>query len=154
MVAIYIIALVAANLLVAHFGPWFSPINAFFLIALDLSLRDKLHERWAGNLWPKMGALIVSAAVISYLLNPASGQIALASVVAFGCAMFVDAFVYQKLIKKGWMVKANGSNAAGAITDSLVFPTIAFGGFLPHIVAMQFAAKVLGGFVYSWIFKK
>lgn len=154
MVIAYLSALVAANLLVAHFGPWFSPINAFFLIALDLVIRDKLHEKWAVNLWPKMGALIVSAGAISYLLNPASGQIALASVVAFGCAMFVDAFVYQKLIKKGWMVKSNGSNAAGAITDSLVFPTIAFGGLLPHIVVMQFAAKFIGGITWSLILKK
>lgn len=46
VVLIYISALVIANLLVAHFGPWFSPINAFLLIGLDLSLRDYLHDKW------------------------------------------------------------------------------------------------------------
>ena len=37
---IYIAALVAANLLVAWLGVWFSLVNAFVLIGLDLSLRD------------------------------------------------------------------------------------------------------------------
>jgi hypothetical protein len=154
MIYIYIASLVLANLLVAHFGPWFSPVNAFFLIALDLVIRDELHERWKENLWPKMLGLIAVAGLVSYLLNPAAGKIAIASVVAFSGAMLVDAFVYQKLIKKGWLIKTNGSNAAGAITDSLLFPTIAFGGFLPHIVAMQFCAKFFGGLVWSLILRK
>ena len=37
---IYIAALVAANLLVAWLGPWFSLVYAFVLIGLDLSLGD------------------------------------------------------------------------------------------------------------------
>ena len=42
---VYVSAIMLANLLVAKFGPWFSLINSFFLIGLDLSLRDSLHER-------------------------------------------------------------------------------------------------------------
>ena len=98
---IYIAALVAANLLVATIGPWFSVINSFVLIGLDLTLRDKLHDKWNGNPL-KIGALIVLAGVISYLLNPASGQIAIASVIAFTLSMVADSFVYQKLKSKSW----------------------------------------------------
>jgi hypothetical protein len=35
--------------------------------------------------------------------------------------------------------------------DSVLFPTIAFGAFLPAIVLGQFVAKVAGGAVWSWI---
>ena len=78
---IYIAALVVANLLVAWLGPWFSPINSFILIGLDLSLRDKLHEQWKNDkLVIKMGGLIAVASVVSYLWNPAAGPIALAPI--------------------------------------------------------------------------
>lgn len=155
IVALYIVALVAANLLVATFGPAFSIVNAFLLIGLDLSLRDKLHEQWQGeNLVMKMGGLIVGASAISFLLNPATGQIAIASMVAFAVAMTADATVYQWLKDKEWFVKANGSNAAGALTDSIIFPTIAFGGLLLPIVAGQFIAKLAGGFIWSVVINK
>lgn len=145
---IYVAAIVAANLLVAHFGPWFSPINSFLLIGLDLSLRDKLHDKWDGS--PiRIGTLIATAGIVSYLLNPAAGTIAVASVAAFCAAMLVDSAVYQGLRKKPWLMRANGSNVAGAATDSLIFPTVAFGALMPEIVAMQFAAKAVGGALWS-----
>ena len=46
-VALYLAAIVAANLLVATYGPAVAVLNAFWLIGLDLSLRDRLHDRWA-----------------------------------------------------------------------------------------------------------
>lgn len=153
MVIAYIVALVTANLLVAWLGPWFSPINAFFLIGLDFVIRDKLHERWKDRLWLRMLSLIVVAGIISFILNPASGMIAIASVVAFVCAGLVDALVYQKLGHQKWMVKSNASNATGAAVDSVVFPTIAFGGLMVEIVILQFSAKVIGGFLWSWILR-
>ena len=152
---IYIAALVVANLLVAWFGPWFSAINAFVLIGLDLSLRDKLHEQWQNDkLILKMGGLIAIASVISYLLNPAAGAIALASFVAFALAMIADTIAYHFLRKKSWMIRSNGSNVAGAAVDSIAFPTIAFGGLMSEIVALQFIAKLMGGGVWSYLLKK
>jgi hypothetical protein len=154
-VLIYIAAIVAANLSVAHFGPWVSPINAFLLIGLDLALRDHLHDKWRGpQLWPKMLGLLVVAGGISYLLNPAAGKIAVASVVAFCVAGLIDAVVYHWLRDRPFMQRSNVSNGAGALADSLIFPTLAFGGFLPHIVALQFAAKLVGGFVWSAVIYK
>jgi hypothetical protein len=43
---------------------------------------------------------------------------------------------------------------AGAAVDSVLFPTIAFGVLMPEIVILQFAAKVIGGGFWSYIFKK
>jgi hypothetical protein len=152
--AIYIAALVVANLLVAWFGPWFSPINAFVLIGLDLSLRDKLHEQWKNDkLVLKMGGLIAVASGVSYLLNPAAGAIALASFVAFALAMCADTIAYHFLRDKPWMIRSNGSNVAGAGVDSITFPTIAFGGLMPEIVALQFISKICGGAIWSYWLK-
>lgn len=154
-VGIYIFALVSANLLVAWLGPWFSPVNSLVLIGLDLSLRDKLHDAWQDDwlVWRIFG-LISVAGVISYLLNPASGMIAVASVSAFCAAMVADSVAYQLLRRFGWFARANGSNVAGAVVDSIIFPTLAFGGFVPERVLTQFAAKVAGGAAWSFLLRK
>ena len=152
---IFVLALVFANLLVAWLGPWFSIVNAFVLIGLDLSIRDKLHESWKNDkLAIKMGALILVSSLVSYLLNPATGMIAVASLLAFALSMAADTITYHFLHNKSWFVKSNGSNVAGAVVDSLVFPTIAFGGLMMDIVLMQFLAKVLGGLVWTYFIKR
>jgi len=149
-VTVFVGAIIAANLLVAEFGPWFSPINAFVLIGLDLSLRDWLHDKWRDQLW-RMGLLIASAGALSWLLNPAAGRVAVASTVAFTLAATFDALAYHRLIDRGWLARVNGSNLVGAGVDSIAFPLIAFGLFpgVAAVVALQFAAKACGGFVWS-----
>ena len=155
VVGVYLIAIVAANLITAAFGPAASVFNAFVLIALDLTARDRLHEAWHGQrLALKMAALIASGSILSWLLNSGAGQIALASFVAFGAAAIADTLVYQVLYRRAWRVKVNGSNVISAAVDSLVFPTLAFGGVLWAVTLGQFAAKTLGGFVWSLILKR
>lgn len=153
--SLFVGAIVAANMSAAFFGPMVTPVNAFLLIGLDLSLRDSLHDKWArdGLVW-RMGALILSASLISYIANPATGMIALASCVSFGASSCADAIVYAGVRHKAWMVRSNASNIAGAAVDSMLFPTIAFGSIMPEIVAMQFAAKVIGGAFWSLIFSR
>jgi uncharacterized PurR-regulated membrane protein YhhQ (DUF165 family) len=151
-VAMYLAAAVLANLSVAYFGPGSTIVNAFLFIGLDLTARDKLHDAWRGkHLWIKMFVLIASGSLLSFLLNRNAGTIALASLAAFAGAGVVDALVYQFLHDKAWLVKVNGSNIFSAMADSMIFPTIAFGAIMPLIMLGQFAAKVLGGFIWSWI---
>lgn len=145
-IAIYAAAMTLANLSVAAFGPWVSPINAFILIGLDLALRDWLHVRL--KVW-QMGALIAATGALTFVLNPAAGQIAVASAVAFTAAALVDWSTFARL-RGSWLFRANGSNVAGAAVDSLLFPTLAFGALMPHIVALQFVAKVAGGALWAW----
>jgi len=148
----YLIAIVAANLLVAQFGPSVVVINAFVFIGLDLTARDHLHDAWKRrHLWPKMTVLIGVGSLLSWLLNRNAGPIALASFVAFGCAGVADALVYHLLGDRSRMLRINGSNVVSAAVDSLVFPTLAFGGFMPLVTLGQFAAKVAGGFVWSLV---
>ena len=146
-IAAYVAAMILANLSVAAFGPWVSPINAFVLIGLDLALRDWLHVRL--RVW-QMGVLIAGTGALTYALNPAAGMIAIASSAAFTAAAVVDWATFARL-RGSWMFRANGSNVAGAAVDSLVFPTLAFGALMPQIVLAQFAAKVAGGAVWAWI---
>lgn len=145
-VLIYAAAMTLANLSVAAFGPAISPVNAFVLIGLDLALRDWLHVRLKA--W-QMLALIVAAGALTYLLNPAAGKIAIASSAAFTAAALVDWATFARL-RGSWLMRANGSNVAGAAVDSLIFPTLAFGALMPHIVALQFVAKVAGGALWAW----
>lgn len=149
-IAAYAAAMTIANLTISAFGPWVSPVNAFILIGLDLALRDWLHIRL--KLW-QMGTLIAATGALTYVLNPAAGQIAVASAVAFTAAALVDWGTFARL-RGSWMFRANGSNVAGAAVDSLVFPTLAFGVLMPHIVAMQFVAKVAGGALWAWLINK
>lgn len=149
-VAVYIAAMVAANLLVWWLGPWFSPINSFLLIGLDLTLRDVMQERFTR--WQLAGVILTGGA-LTWAMNPSAKHIAIASATAFVLAAVVDWAVYSFLRNRTWLVKANGSNLAGAAVDSVVFPTLAFGVFLPHIIAMQFAAKVCGGAIWSLLLR-
>lgn len=149
-ISIYGSAMILANLSVAAFGPAISPVNAFVLIGLDLALRDWLHVRLKA--W-QMLALILATGLLTYLLNPAAGKIAIASACAFTAAAVVDWATFFKL-KGSWLFRANGSNVAGAAVDSLIFPTLAFGALMPHIVAMQFIAKVAGGSIWAYILNK
>lgn len=156
LIILYLIAIVIANLSVTWFGPSVTILNAFLFIALDLSSRDTLHERWKGNglAW-RMAALIATGSILSYLLNADSARIALASFVAFAASSLFDTLAYVALYNRRYMVKSNGSNLVSAAVDSVVFPVLAFGWPpLWGIVIGQFAAKVAGGFIWSTILNK
>jgi uncharacterized PurR-regulated membrane protein YhhQ (DUF165 family) len=147
---VYAFAMTLANLLIVKLGVWISPFSSFFLIGLILVLRDWLHIRL--KTW-QMGCLIFASGLITYALNPAAAQISIASSVSFTIAALVDWIVFMR-ITGSWFKRANISNVAGSAVDSFVFPTMAFGVIMPEIVAAQFAAKMFGGFVWSYLFNK
>lgn len=153
-VLMYLAAIVLANLSSTYFGPQASIVNAFLFIGLDLTARDRLHDAWGGRglLW-KMGALIATGSLLSWIININAAQIAVASMIAFALAAIADTTVYHLLKNKAYLVKINGSNVVSAAVDSMVFPTIAFGGFLPLITLGQFLAKVFGGAVWAYILR-
>jgi len=148
LISIYVAVAVGANMLVWWFGPWSSPIIAFVLIGLDLTMRDVLHERL--NRLQLLTVILIGGA-LTWVINPAAQMIAVASATAFVGAALADWLIYSLLYGRPWLVKANGSNVVGALVDSLIFPTIAFGAFLPAIIGLQFLAKAAGGVVWSFI---
>ena len=155
LVGLYLAAIVAANLITARYGPGASIFNAFALIGLDLTTRDRLHDAWHGeHLVRKMVVLIGAGSLLSWFLNRGAGQVAVASFVAFALASAADGVAYHGLRSRPWFQRANGSNVVGAAVDSVVFPTIAFGGLMPWVTLGQFAAKVGGGFLWSLVLRR
>ena len=152
IVLLYLGAIVAANLIVAYFGPKATIICAFAFIGLDLTTRDSLHDAWQnrGLVW-KMGVLILAGSVLTVILNWGARRIAFASCVAFASAAVIDTIIYHILREKIRFLRVNGSNVISAAVDSIVFPTIAFGIFMPWIILGQFAAKVFGGILWFFI---
>lgn len=155
IIGIYLGAIVAANLLAAQFGPSITIVNAFLFIGLDITARDRLHEAWHGNrMVLKMSLLVIAGSALSWMLNKDAKQIAIASAVAFGLAAITDTVVYSLLYKREWFIKVNGSNVASAIVDSIAFPTLAFGGFMPLISLGQAIAKIAGGGLWSLVLRR
>ncbi|MEJ7788019.1 MAG: VUT family protein [Solirubrobacteraceae bacterium] len=151
LVALFLAAITAANLISAHYGPEASIYNAFALIGLTLVIRDQLHDQWQRHRLPKMLALILAGSVLAYLVTPSAGKIGMASGVAFLASESVDALIYHAARSWAWVERSNISNLFGAAVDSIVFPTLAFGGFMWGITLGQFTAKVAGALLFSLI---
>lgn len=97
-----------------------------------------------------MALLIAAGGMLSWLLNRDAGRIAISSFVAFSAAGIADTLAYHGLRRAPYAVRANGSNLAAGLVDSLVFPYLAFGAFLPAVVFGQWAAKAGGGALWAW----
>jgi len=160
LIAAYLVAIVAANLSIAHWGPEAAVYNAFLFIGLDLTTRDKLHDLWRGRLIRNMALLIATGSALSYIFGlwlgsgPFVGRIALASCIAFAAAATADALLYHVLRNRPWYERANQSNIAGAAVDSLVFVALWPFGFAFTYAFTLFAAKVAGGVVWSFVLSK
>lgn len=155
-VTVYLTAVVAANIITTLLGASYSVLVAVVFIGFTMTARDTLHEAWQGKHWElKMFLLISAGAVLSWGVLAASIRISFASTVAFVASTIMDTVVYQALHNHNRSVKVNLSNMASSLVDSIVFPTIAFGAFLPVVVMGQFVAKVVGGAAwYAWIARK
>lgn len=152
---VYLAAIVAANLIATHFGPSALLIDSFLFIGLNLTTRDKLHDEWQGRgLGLKMGALIAAAGLLSFALNAAALPIAIASMVAIMAAESVDTAIYSFLHGAPRLFRVNASNFASSLVDSVVFPTLAFGGFDSPLVLKMFVVKFLGGFAWSLLLNR
>lgn len=152
-------AIVAANLLTTHDPRW-APVNAFFLIGLDLVCRDKLDDRWRRHRIWKMGALVLAGSAIAYAVNVDAKDVAIASAIAFAAAFSTDWAVYARLRARPWLERANWSNVPSSFVDSLIFPLLAFPAIPGHflgldwfIVGSLFAAKVGGGALWALLLK-
>lgn len=149
LTAAYLVAVVAANLVIAAFGATLAPLVAFLFIGLNLATRDRLHDLWGRRVGRNMLLLIVAGGALSSILNAGAGRVALASVIAFALSETADALVYHLRRHRPFLERSNASNVVGAAVDSLVFPVLAFGGFPLGIILLQFVAKTAGGLAWS-----
>lgn len=151
-IIIYVGAIILANLLVLWFGKYGLLLSSSLLIPFDFVMRCYFHERWKGTgLVIRLGLLIGSAALATYLINQNSLSIAIASVVGFIFANIMAGLIYQMLIEKPVFYKVNGSDFAAIMVDSVIFQAIAFGSIDPVVMFGQVAIKMLGGLFWFWI---
>lgn len=155
LIAMYLCAIVTANLAVAAFGQVALIVTALVLIPFDLVARDVLHERWSGRgLVVRMACLVLTGSVLAAALNASASRVALASFAAFSIAALVDSVVYSLASRRSRLVRMNASNACGAVADSIIFPLIAFEAVSPSLSATQAALKIAGGFAWSILLSK
>lgn len=175
LIIVYLLAIVLANLNVSVFQAYAIHLltaatlfNAGVFIALDLTARDTLHERWRGNVWRNMFRLVFAGSALSaitvFVFNASFGlglsaSAPLASFIAFAAAGIVDTYAYQCLHHQPRWVKMIGSNTVSAAVDSLVFPILAFVVLAPvmpldaalNISLWQFVTKFGGGVIWTLI---
>jgi queuosine precursor transporter len=127
-------------------GPCLIPVapglmapSGVLMIGLALALRDQLQEV-AGRGW--VLACIAGGAALSLLFSP--GALALASATAFLMAELLDWKVYDRLRAQGRAMAVLASGMAGAVLDSLLFSSIAFGtiAWAPGLVLAKVYASV------------
>lgn len=97
-----------------------APAGVYFAGA-TFGVRDALHD--AGGRLPVMVAILVGGAVS---LWTAPG-FAVASTAAFLISETADLAVYDPLRRSNWPIAVVLSNLVGALVDSLIFLTLAFG---------------------------
>lgn len=160
LVLLYLLAIVGANFVVAHWGQAALPFTAWVLIPFDLVTRDVLHERWSnggGTAWVwRMALLIATGSVLTTALSWDAKQIALASCCAFALAGLINAGVYHLLRERSRFVRMNVSNLFASVADSIVFPVVAFGiaNTSGWLCVGQAASKFFGGLFWAWLFVK
>lgn len=108
---------------------------AALVVGFTFLARDYVHRHL--GLMACLGAIAAGTA-LSVLVNP---SLALASGAAFLFSELADLAVLQKLRARGWSRAVAASNVVGALLDSLIFLSLAFGSlaFLPG----QLLAKLL-----------
>jgi uncharacterized PurR-regulated membrane protein YhhQ (DUF165 family) len=126
LAAAYIGTIVLANALIAALGV--VPVGfglmapaGVYAAGLAFTLRDGVQET-LGPAWTV--AAILAGAALSAALG---AQLALASGAAFLVSELADYAVYSPLRRRSWLGAVALSNTVGAVLDSAIFLTLAFG---------------------------
>ncbi len=151
-ISVYLGVLVFANFLVLWFGQKGLIITAALLIPFDFVMRCTFHETWQGKgLIVRLGALILVASFLTYIINKDTKVIALASACGFLFAQIAAGVFYQCFLKQAQIIKVNGSDLVGIVFDTVVFQLIAFSGIDVVVFTSQVALKATGGVVWYYL---
>ena len=96
-----------------------------------------------------MALLIAVGSLLTVAVAPNVGRVALASTAAFALAGIANAVTYHVFRSRTRYVRMNISNACAAITDSIVFPLVAFAAVDSWLSATQAGSKFVGGLLWS-----
>jgi uncharacterized PurR-regulated membrane protein YhhQ (DUF165 family) len=133
--AAFVATVYAANWALGRYGivpigfGLMAPAGVYFA-GLAFGLRDALHEA-GGKRW--VLAAIATGCALAYLIEDGVTipggylPIAAASAIAFAISELADLAVYEPLRRRHWTGAVVASNLVGAVVDSLLFLTLAFG---------------------------
>jgi len=137
---IYILAVLGAN----YTATWFIPFPFYgqaavgtFIFGVTFTQRDRLHQYGRRYVYRAI-AVAAGANVLMSLVLGVPIRIIIASFLAIVLAETADTEIYQRLIKRSWLVRVTGSNAVSVPLDTLLFTLIAFWGvegFPPAVIA-------------------
>jgi uncharacterized PurR-regulated membrane protein YhhQ (DUF165 family) len=128
-------------------GPCLIPVlpglmapSGVLLVGVALVLRDRIHHT-LGAKW-SIGCVIVGC-LLSALIAPPT--LVLASAVAFLVSELADLAVYSPLRRRNLPVAVAASGVVGAVVDSLLFLSIAFGSiaYAPGQIVGKVIASLL-----------
>lgn len=155
---IYITAVLVAN----YTAVWFVPLPVFgfvaigtFIFGATFTARDYVHELGRSRVYVMIFIAALASVALS-LAGPVDWRIVLASVAAILLSETADTEIYQRLIKRHWLVRVTGSNAVSIPLDSVLFNAVAFAGVftLPVLIAIVWGEVVVkfvtGGVVALW----
>lgn len=127
---VYISATLLANFTLDSF----LPVGSFFLVnvgtlffGLTFTQRDRIHRYGRRAVY----AMILAAATSNVLLAASLGtpqRFVIVSFVTILIAEAADTEVYQRLMKRRWLVRVASSNAVSAPLDTVLFTLLAFWG--------------------------
>ena len=136
-------------------GPCLIPVapgvmapSGVLVVGVALVLRDLLQKQYGP--WPVVCAIIAGSA-LSYVLS--SPAVAIASAVAFLVSELTDTWVFSYFLRWRLLAAVVASGIAGAVVDSLVFLTIAFGSlqFMPgQVIGKLYATAAAGLFLMTY----
>lgn len=153
----FVLAFVAANIIVKYFGPSGLLFSSFLLIPFDFIARCIIHERLSGlRLFITLLELSIYAAIITCLINFNAFNIALASVCGFLVAQAAAGVFYQaaKIKHRSMFFKVTISDFVGICWDSILFQWVAFAALDLRITAAQILIKFAGGLIWYFIIFK
>jgi len=151
--AAFVASVWLANYFVSHIGTQFDPLgphvidvgfdlhapSGVLVVGVAFTLRDVV-QRTLGR--SAVVLCILLGAALSYLIAPG---LAVASAVAFLASELADMGVYTPLSKRTWAGAVAVSNTVGAVVDSFLFLTIAFGSlefFWPQVLGKSWMTLV------------
>ena len=145
---LYVLTIVGANWAIKHYGivpvgfGYVAPAAVYF-VAAALILRD--YIQWASGKVVMLAALAVGVAVSYFVSDP---HVAEASALAFAFSELLD-FALFTWIAPRWARAVLVGGIAGAVLDSLIFLSVAFGSlaFLPGQVIGKAYGIVLASVV-------
>lgn len=155
---IYITAVLIAN----YTAIWFVPLPVFgfvavgtFIFGATFTARDYVHALGRSRVYVMIFIAALASVALSFA-GPVDWRIVVASVVAILLSETADTEIYQRLIKRHWLVRVTGSNAVSIPLDSVLFNAVAFAGVfaLPVLIAIVWGEVVVkfltGGIVALW----